>query len=101
MSLATTPVTGKPHGLAAVLSRLAACPVRGLSPSGTAPGRRGPTGPMSDDRLTTVIRGVLAASPFHGEGHRKVRARLRHAGTGRRRGAQAVQLEKPHFTRCV
>ena len=45
------------------------------------PQRRGPMGPMSDDTLTTVIRGVLAASPFHGEGHRKVWARLRHAGT--------------------
>ena len=36
---------------------------------------------MSDDALTTEIRGVLAASPFHGEGHRKVWARLRYAGT--------------------
>src|SRR4051812_47307020 len=36
---------------------------------------------MSDEALTTAIQGVLAASPFHGEGHRKVWARLRHAGT--------------------
>ena len=36
---------------------------------------------MSDDALTTAIEGVLAASPFHGEGHRKVWARLRYAGT--------------------
>src|ERR671916_257092 len=36
---------------------------------------------MSDEALTTAIRDVLAASPFHGEGHRKVWARLRHAGT--------------------
>src|SRR3954467_7903454 len=43
--------------------------------------RRGPLGAMSDEALTTAIRGVLAASPFHGEGHRKVWARLRHAGT--------------------
>jgi hypothetical protein len=35
----------------------------------------------SDDALTREIRGVLAASPFHGEGHRKVWARLRYAGT--------------------
>ena len=34
---------------------------------------------MSDDALTAAIRAVLAASPFHGEGHRKVWARLRHA----------------------
>lgn len=27
------------------------------------------------------LRAVLAASPFNGEGHRKVWARLRHAGT--------------------
>jgi putative transposase len=43
--------------------------------------RRGPLGAMSDAALTTAIQGVLAASPFHGEGHRKVWARLRHAGT--------------------
>jgi transposase InsO family protein len=36
---------------------------------------------MSDAALIAAIRGVLAASPFHGEGHRKVWARLRHAGT--------------------
>lgn len=35
---------------------------------------------MSDEALTTEIRAVLAASPFHGEGHRKVWARLRCAG---------------------
>src|SRR4051812_49791388 len=40
-----------------------------------------PLGAMSDEALRTAIRGVLAASPFHGEGHRKVWARLRHAGT--------------------
>jgi transposase InsO family protein len=36
---------------------------------------------MTDAALTVAIREVLAASPFHGEGHRKVWARLRHAGT--------------------
>jgi putative transposase len=60
---------------------------RALSPvyrqlSAPALQRRGPLGAMSDDALTTAIRGVLAASPFHGEGHRKIWARLRHAGTG-------------------
>ena len=35
---------------------------------------------MSDEALTTAIR-AFAASPFHGEGHRKVWARLRYAGT--------------------
>jgi transposase InsO family protein len=42
---------------------------------------------MPDVALVEAIRAVLAASPFHGEGHRKVWARLRHAGvrTSRRR----------------
>ena len=85
MSRTLSPVTGKPYGLAAV------CRVWQLARSGVyrhlsaAPPplaqRRGPLGAMSDEALTTAIRGVLAASPFHGEGHRKVWARLRHAGT--------------------
>jgi hypothetical protein len=81
MSRVISPVTGKPYGLAAV------CRVWRLARSGvyrqqsTAPQRRGPLGAMSDDALTTEIHGVLAASPFHGEGHRKVWARLRYAGT--------------------
>jgi transposase InsO family protein len=37
---------------------------------------------MPDGELAAAIRAVLAASPFHGEGHRKVWARLRHAGVG-------------------
>jgi putative transposase len=85
MSRIISPVTGKPYGLAAV------CRVWRVARSGvyrhlsTAPPsmaqRRGPLGAMSDEALTTAIRGVLAASPFHGEGHRKVWARLRQAGT--------------------
>src|SRR4029078_9276960 len=42
--------------------------------------RRGPAGPLPDPALTAEIRAVLAASPFHGEGHRKVWARLRLKG---------------------
>ena len=46
-----------------------------------APRRRpGPVGAMSDADLVEAIRQVLADSPFHGEGYRKVWARLRHAG---------------------
>jgi transposase InsO family protein len=42
---------------------------------------------MPDAALVEAIRAVLAASPFHGEGHRKVWARLRVSGlrTSRRR----------------
>jgi putative transposase len=42
--------------------------------------RPGPQGPMPDAGLVEAIRQVLAESPFHGEGYRKVWARLRHAG---------------------
>lgn len=42
--------------------------------------RPGPQGPMPDAALVEEIRAVLAASPFHGEGYRKVWARLRHKG---------------------
>ncbi len=82
MSRIISPVTGKPYGLAAVcrMWRLARSGVyRHLSVLPTAQ-RRGPLGAMSDDALTTAIEGVLAASPFHGEGHRKIWARLRYAG---------------------
>ena len=40
--------------------------------------RRGPVPPVAEDRLLSAIQADLAASPFHGEGHRKVWARLRY-----------------------
>ncbi len=42
--------------------------------------RPGPQGPMPDEDLATSIRAVLSDSPFHGEGYRKVWARLRIVG---------------------
>ncbi len=52
------------------------------------PGKRGPKTALSDAELLELIRAELAASPFQGEGHRKVWARLRvrdHVKVGRRR----------------
>src|SRR5260370_7228769 len=43
-------------------------------------GRRGPKTAWSDTALLEKIGEVLAASPFYGEGHRKVWARLRFEG---------------------
>jgi transposase InsO family protein len=84
MSRSGSPVSGKPYGLAAVCRawRLARSGIyRHRAPSQTSPAdRRGPVGPMPDIALLGAIRAVLAASPFHGEGHRKVWARLRHGG---------------------
>jgi len=85
MSRTTSPSGGKPYGLARV------CRAWGVArstvyrhrepPRPAAPRRPGPAGPMPDADLLEAIRAVLAASPFHGEGHRKVWARLRHGGT--------------------
>src|SRR6187431_2531070 len=49
--------------------------------------RPGPLGAMSDGDLVVAIRQLLTDSPFHGEGYRKLWARLRFAGirTSRRR----------------
>ena len=61
-----------------------------------APKRRpGPPGPMPDEALVEAIRALLAAGPFHGEGYRKIWARLRFAGvrTSRRR---VLRLTRAH-----
>src|SRR5206468_1408934 len=84
MSRTTSPSGGRPYGLALVYR------VWGVArstvyrhrepPRAAVPRRPGPGGPMPDAELLDAIRAVLAASPFHGEGHRKVWARLRHGG---------------------
>jgi putative transposase len=45
-----------------------------------APARRGPKPKISDERLLEMIREDLAASPFEGEGYRKVHRRLQRQG---------------------
>jgi putative transposase len=57
--------------------------------------RSGPRGAVSDDDLIAAIRQLLMSSPFHGEGHRKLSARLRFAGirTSRRR---VLRLMRAH-----
>ena len=42
--------------------------------------RPGPQGPLSDAHLAREIRPVITDSKFHGEGHRKIWARLRYKG---------------------
>jgi hypothetical protein len=66
-------------------------------PRAVPPRRPGPVGPMPDAALAEAIRAVLAASSFHGEGHRKVWARLRHAGvrTSKRRVLRASASMPP------
>jgi putative transposase len=91
VSRTASPSGGKPYGLARVrrvwrASRATVYRHR-LPPRPEPPRRRGPLGPMADAALLEAIRAVLSGSPFHGEGHRKVWARLRMAGvrTSKRR----------------
>jgi putative transposase len=57
--------------------------------------RPGPRGAMADEALVAAIRQLLADSPFHGEGYRKLWARLRFSGirTSRRR---VLRLMREH-----
>ena len=99
MSRTVSPGSGKPYGLARVCRvwRTARATVyrHRAPPRQSARQRPGPVGAMPDAALVEAIRGVLAASPFHGEGHRKVWARLRHAGarTSKRR---VLRLMREH-----
>jgi transposase InsO family protein len=56
------------------------------------PAKRGPKTRETDEALTAHIRQVLAASPFLGEGHRKVWARLR---------VQGIRTSKPRVLRLM
>jgi putative transposase len=98
MSRQVSPSTGQPYGLACV-SRvwgIARATVYRFRHPSSAPARRpGPCGPMPDAVLVEAIRRVLTSSGFHGEGYRKVWARLRFAGirTSRRR---VLRLMREH-----
>ena len=98
MSRTVSPASGRPYGLARVCrvwrtSRASVYRHRS-SPRPQPPRRPGPVGPMPDAALVEAIRAVLSASPFHGEGHRKVWARLRVAGvrTSKRRVLRLIRV---------
>lgn len=81
MSQQPSPSTQKRYGIMRVLhvwelprSTFYAQRVRRAQP---ATGRRGRTPTPDDAALLVQIRAVIAESPFHGEGHRKIWARLR------------------------
>ena len=64
-------------------------------PTAIARRRPGPLGAMADEELVRAIQQLLQDSPFHGEGYRKLWARLRFAGirSSRRR---VLRLMREH-----
>ena len=92
MSRAKSPSTNRPFGVVRVtrvwqVPRSTVYAQRDRRDTSTLPGKRGPKTAWTDDALTAEIRALIGASPFHGEGHRKIWARLRTAGvrTSKRR----------------
>ncbi len=86
MAEATSPATGRRYGVARVCrvwevarSSFYAARQAGAEDTGgtSSPARRGPKPAVSDTDLLAAIRADLARSPWTGEGHRKVWARLR------------------------
>jgi putative transposase len=83
MSAVVSPTTGRPYGVALVCrvwdvprsTYYAQAP--GEAAEAPKPKRRGPRPKISDEALLAAIQRDLERSPFVGEGHRKVHARLR------------------------
>jgi len=85
MSRTLSPSTGRRYGVrmtaeALGVARSTVYAARSRQRSPKPPAKRGPRTKYSDEQLLDAIRRDLAESPFNGEGHRKVWARLRHAG---------------------
>ena len=87
MSRTVSPSTGKVYGVERVCSawgvprssfyhEISIMPRAGEEPS--AKKKRGPRTKITDEELLELIKEDLEASPFIGEGHRKVWARLRY-----------------------
>lgn len=86
MARATSPACGQPYGVRRVCQAwgmprssfyAAQAPTRQSAVPATTPERRGPKPAITDEALLAAIKRDLETSPWTGEGHRKVWARLR------------------------
>jgi putative transposase len=97
MSRVFSPSTNRTYGVAMVsrLWRVARATIYRRRAPAIEPRRPGPVGPMPDHELVNAIEELLAQGPFHGEGYRKLWARLRFAGirTSKRR---VLRLTREH-----
>ena len=107
MSQETSPSSHRPYGLARVtrvwqVPRSTVYARRERRDHPTLAAKRGPKPPQSDAELTAAIQAVIAASPFHGEGHRKIWARLRARGlrTSKRRTLSLMRDTIVRNRRC-
>jgi len=105
MAEATSPATGHRYGVARVCriwdvprsSFYAALQAGADGTQATAgPARRGPKPAVSDADLLAAIRAGLARSPWTGEGHRKVWARLRTLDGVRVSRKRVLRLMREH-----
>ena len=107
MSAATSIATRRVYGVRRVceawgVSRSSFYAACAAPPSSASPGKRGPKVALDDDFLLALVREDLAASPFKGEGHRKVFGRLRYVAgkrVGRNRVLRLMRLHRllsPH-----
>jgi len=108
MSAATSPSTGQTYGVQRVCTawELARSSyyawgterqnVTGTASDTVGPRRRGPVPAVRDEALLAAIRHDLERSPFTGEGHRKVWARLRLVDTIRVSRKRVLRLMREH-----
>ena len=104
MSATTSATTDRPYGLQRVCrawerSRSALYARRAQArrrAAGERPAPRGLKPALSDEALLAAIRADLARSPFQGEGHRKVHARLRIVDSIRVARTRVLRVMRTH-----
>lgn len=102
MSREVCPATGKAYGLKRVCAALNVsrstvyARQKAAALPRPAPARRGPKPKVSDEALLEAIRADLDASPFTGEGHRKVWARLKFGKGFRVSRKRVLRLMRKH-----